>query len=299
MVAKAASVAPAGSVAAARSPGAPTVPLLAANYSQALMRRLLADGGAVDVIKVSEFDRPEFWDDYAAARSHKPLILHGLGHGARPGNPGFRAVFGPAALRAALAATASAYVSAHLEHFSMEAETLSPAAFLEALTADVAAVREAAGMPVHLENGHSYRPVRGRPRNPDFISDPSYIAAALAATGSRLLLDLAHVRIAAWHRGQRPSAYLSALPLDLVDEVHVVGTATVDGELRDKHVEMDEDDYAALAFVLERAPVNLVTLEYGGVSGSVLDARSNPEALARQLGRLRQVLAGARGAQGR
>ncbi|MHB8926986.1 MAG: multinuclear nonheme iron-dependent oxidase [Bacillota bacterium] len=139
----------------------------------------------------------------------------------------------------------------------------------------------------------------GRPWNPDFISDPSYIAAALAATGSRLLLDLAHVRIAAWHRGQRPSAYLSALPLDWVDEVHVVGTATVDGELRDKHVEMDEEDYAALAFVLERAPVHLVTLEYGGVSGSVLDARSNPEALARQLGRLRQVLAGARGAQGR
>ncbi len=277
----------------------PDKPSLAANYSSALMDRLAVDNQAVDIIKVSEFDRPELLDEYAAARRRKPLILHGLGHAAQPGKPGFPAAFEPATLRSALAATDSVYLSAHLSCHALQAVRLSPDAFLVALVADIDRVREASGLPVLLENGHWYLPVPDRPDNPEYIADPAFIATALAATGCRLLLDLAHARIAAWHRGEDRRDYLSALPLDLVDEIHVVGVAMVDDEPRDRHQEMDEDDYATLAWVLERAPAHLVTLEYGGVDGSALDERSDATALGRQLERLRAIISGIRGGSGR
>lgn len=268
---------------------ADTVTLLAANCSDSLLELLDKDEGLVDMIKVSAFDDPELWPICQAARRRKPLILHGLAQDVHPGNPGFRETFDPSLFRRALEATDSTHVSVHLQHRLVSGWS-APDAFLEALVADVALIRGCAGLPVHLENIHSYRPVPGKPWNPDFVSSPEFIGAALARTGCRFLLDLGHARITAGRRGEPIEDYLSSLPLEDVREVHLSGPVMVDGELRDRHYEVGEEGYAALRFILERAPVELVTLEYGGVDRTVLAERADRVPLERQLHRLREML---------
>jgi hypothetical protein len=103
-----------------------------------------------------------------------------------------------------------------------------------------------------------------------------------------LLLDLAHARIAAHNRGEDVCAYLSALPLERVREIHVCGPGPDrSGVLQDEHQEMGEEDYALLDWTLERTHPLVVTLEYGG-TGSHFEWRSDLATLERQLTRLRE-----------
>lgn len=117
------------------------------------------------------------------------------------------------------------------------------------------------------------------------------IRAALTRTGCRFLLDIAHAELAAWHRGEAVEDYLDRLPLSLVSEVHISGPAMVDGELRDRHEEIGQGEYALLELVLSRAPVSVVALEYGGV-GPLFERRTDHQALGRQLRRLAPSRAG-------
>lgn len=63
----------------------------------------------------------------------------------------------------------------------------------------------------------------------------------------------------------------------------------VGNELRDKHLEITEEGYSLLEYVLKESNIKTVTLEYGGV-GKAFENRSDKETLKRQLLRLRKVL---------
>lgn len=262
-------------------------PVLAANYSAALAGLLAEEPGIVDAVKVSEFN-PEYLQDYRLLRAAKPLILHGLAQGAMPGNPGFRAVFDPEILEAAIRETGPAYLSVHLEYWADGGQEQGREAYLSRLAEDLTLLRATTGLPIHLENAHAMRPEPGGLCLAAFVTDPGFITHALDATGSRFLLDLAHARITAWHLGVPLRSYLRDLPLHLVDEVHLVGVEEIAGEPRDKQAEMGGEDYALLSALLQETPVRTVTLEYGGV-GPLFAARSDRDALRRQLLRLREI----------
>jgi uncharacterized protein (UPF0276 family) len=104
-----------------------------------------------------------------------------------------------------------------------------------------------------------------------------------------LLLDVAHAQAAAWHLGLDAEDYIRSLPLLLVDEIHVNAPAMVDGELRDRHVEMTEEEYSLLETILDLADVKVVSLEYGGL-GPVYEGKSDYDVLLRQLRRLRSII---------
>jgi uncharacterized protein (UPF0276 family) len=268
-------------------------PVLAANYSHSLAALLKENPDIVDAVKVSEFYDPGYVELYRTMPVVKPFILHGLCQDTRvrrvpsAGMEGFRESLNIPSLQAAISLCSPDYLSAHLECHAYEHP--EPGAFLERLRDDVDLVRSITELPLHLENTHFDFPRPGRMQNARYMCDPEFIREALALTGCRLLLDVAHAQAAAWHLGLDAEDYIRSLPLHLVDELHVNGPAMVDGELRDRHVELSEEEYSLLDAILGLADVKVVSLEYGGL-GPVYESKSDPDALARQLRRLRSII---------
>ena len=268
--------------------------LLAANYSAQLVSLLKDDDNAVDAVKVSEFYSLSHVALYRSLPAPKPFVLHGLCQDTRfrrcpsLGMAGFRESISIPALREALDLCRPWYISAHLEHYSHVHPP--PEEFIDRLASDVRFISDLTGLPVHLENTHCSVTQPGRATNAPYMCDPSFIRRALARTGSKLLLDLAHAQVAAWRRGESALEYIMSLPLELVDEIHVNSPAMVDGELRDKHVEMTEEGYSLLNTILRHSQPKAVSLEYGGL-GPTFENRSDKDALLRQLRRLSQMLA--------
>lgn len=99
---------------------------------------------------------------------------------------------------------------------------------------------------------------------PAYVVDPAFITCVVESADCGLLLDLAHARVSAHMRGQPVREYIAQLPLDRLVEIHVSGPrpSPADGRLLDAHEPLQEEDYALLAWVLERAQPQAVTLEY-------------------------------------
>jgi uncharacterized protein (UPF0276 family) len=100
---------------------------------------------------------------------------------------------------------------------------------------------------------------------PAYVFDPGFISCVIERVNCALLLDLAHARVSAHRRGEPARDYISQLPLDRLVEIHVSGPrpSTTGDRLLDAHEPLQEEDYALLAWVLERAQPQAVTLEYG------------------------------------
>lgn len=137
----------------------------------------------------------------------------------------------------------------------------------------VNSLKQQVELPVILENMPSLHPKRYR-----FESEPAVIAKVLDETQTDLLLDLAHARIAARTRGISSQEYVTALPLERTQQIHLAGVREgSDSQLYDAHEPLMEEDYQLLEWTLERANPQLLTLEY---------FREDPQALSSQLSRL-------------
>lgn len=118
-------------------------------------------------------------------------------------------------------------------------------------------------------------------------ANPSFITRVVEETGCGLLLDLSHARIAARGLGLDERAYIRALPVDRLRELHVTGLATVEGWLRD-HMPMSEEDWSAFGWAMEQirngywSTPRLVAYEYGGI-GPRFEWRTDREAIADQV----------------
>lgn len=116
---------------------------------------------------------------------------------------------------------------------------------------------------------------------------PEFVSSVVEETGCGLLLDLSHARIAACELGMNDEAYLDAMPVHRLKELHVTGLARVDGWLRD-HMPMRESDWSAFEWAMERIRNNqwteprIVAFEYGGV-GPTFAWRTDRGVLAEQV----------------
>ncbi len=93
-------------------------------------------------------------------------------------------------------------------------------------------------------------------------ADPGFIVRLLEATDCGFLLDTAHARMAAGTFGQDIYAYLAALPLDCVVEIHVSSPRYRENTWHSSHEVLEEQDYAILRWLLERTAPQAITLEY-------------------------------------
>jgi uncharacterized protein (UPF0276 family) len=262
-------------------------PELGCNYSPQLLDLLREGRVEVEWIKLSRWG--VLAQELAVARPLRPVLLHVL---PRAGLP-------PASLEAlpwtweemneATRACGSPHAALHLA--SRVADWESPPTDAEVVNRMVAVTRvfaERLALPLLVENVPYLGEWDTLLRPP---TDPEVIREVCERAGAGLLLDLAHARIAAYHRGEDVRAYVGGMPLERVREIHVSGPgASPEKGLDDLHQELRREDYELLAWALERTRPRVVALEYGG-TGPLFEWRSDPAALERQLTRLRELRA--------
>ncbi|WP_027892083.1 DUF692 family multinuclear iron-containing protein [Calidithermus chliarophilus] len=253
---------------------------LAANGTPELFELLYTHDLPLDYIKCPL--SPDSRREVLRARHYLPVLLHGWGP------PGYSLTMPeipePGLLCELAGLSGTPFVSAHLDYLPGRDGELSPEALLGRVASSASRLRALTGKEVLLENLPWYA-WKSRPR---YTTDPAFIAQALECSGSDLLLDLAHARVAAWNRGEEVRDYLAALPLGRVREVHVSGPRLEPEGLRDRHRSLSEEDYRLLEWVMPRLPrLEVLTLEYmgsrpGGEAGG-------PEVWLEQIERLERV----------
>lgn len=71
-------------------------------------------------------------------------------------------------------------------------------------------------------------PITCLPEDYKVLADPGFIKEICEEAGIGLLLDISHLKISAWYRGETEKSYLKKLPLNLVKEIHVNGPRLID-----------------------------------------------------------------------
>ena len=268
---------------------------LACNDSPPL-RFLLAQGSvAPDFLKVGRLDELE--EEVDAALTYRPALIHvGFGIGDTAAS---YAGFDWRWFNALVARSGSPHVAMHLEvsthnwrgtdlRVQSRAEVLQITEQLSALCRLLQAKLEC---PLLLEN-MDYMGTELKPGYGVFRSsvEPALLWQLVETEDVGVLLDLAHLRVTAYHLGLDVRALARSLPLHAVREIHVSGPAYVDGVgLRDDHHALTEADYALLEWSLTQTDPEIVTLEYPKArtrSGS-LDEQA--KALEQQLIRLQMM----------
>ena len=178
---------------------------LAVNGSPILKELLGAGDLPLDYVKCPLSGRSRA--EVSQFRPYRPVLLHGWGPVYWIGQ---RGVPEPDLLRELLAVSASPYLSTHLDAQPDDFDdALTSARALARVRENVATLREITGQDVLIENIPYFR----AGPSPRFTTDPAFIADALAVSGARLLLDLAHAQVSAGQRGEDFRGYLDALPL--------------------------------------------------------------------------------------
>lgn len=228
---------------------------LAANGIPALYELLYCEDLPLEYIKcpLSPGSRAEV----GKARRYLPVLLHGWGP------PGYsvtmREIPQPELLVELARRSGTPFLSAHLEYDPERDGVLRHRELLERIRQSVEHLEALTGLEVLLENVPWY-PWKSRP---PFSTNPEFFTEALAQSGARLLLDLAHARVAAWHRQEPEWAYLRRFPLEQVVEIHVSGPRMGQKGLQDWHMPLGEEDYALLRGLLAYTPnLKVLTLEY-------------------------------------
>lgn len=291
---------------------------LAVHYSRSAVA--LLSGGRI----VADCFKCPAWPDLIAtiAGQHAAYVHFPLKAGAGAGDAIDTETDRPADWRkveALLERTGTPFVNVHLsptaaDQPGMPIDTDDPAHIervTEGLIGDVRAVVARFGADrVIVENDHDNGGLHLRPA---YL--PEVIGRVVAATGCGLLLDLAHVRLAAQALGVEPRAYLAALPVERLRELHVSGVQPFDerfvsmldrggilptvmqryvGRPMD-HLPMTDSDWRFVAWALDEVRTGrwgrpwVVALEYGGV-GPLWEAVTEEDVIAEQVPRLHQLL---------
>ncbi len=155
---------------------------------------------------------------------------------------------------------------------------------LDMIAARVAAVRRRIARPFVLENNVNYIGFAG-----EAFDEPRFLNELCARGGCGLLLDLHNVYVDVRNGAADWDAYLSALDLRNVAEIHLAGGLTHDGVYLDAHSGAVPDDvWAIAAQVVARCP-NL-----RGITFELLGSwykRMGPDLLAATLERMRALAA--------
>ena len=285
---------------------------LAVNYSAALAA-LVEDGS----VQIDLFKAPAWPELVAQAAALRPVTVHfplSIGHGlGRPLDTERRTPIDWARVDGLLEETATRYVNVHFSPYARAGE--SGEALLERAAADLAAVVERYGAAqVVIEN----EPGGWQPGAAPGI-EPALITRLVEESGCGLLLDISHARLAAGRLGLDERAYLQALPLTRVRELHVTGIQVFDAAMQQEalaagidpdfvdrvagqridHLAFTPADWTFLAWALP--PMGrgtwgtpwVVAFEYGGV-GLPWEAIGQAPVLRRQVPQLGALLDQAR-----
>lgn len=129
--------------------------------------------------------------------------------------------------------------------------------------------------------------------------DPEVIREVIQETKTSLLLDISHANRSAGQRGETLWEYISKLPMDHIQELHLNGWA-IRNDQQMGHLKIQTELYGLIERLINDFPVQIVTLEYGreidklGIGCPLVDAHQpNPvakEEIREQLLRLAEIV---------
>jgi uncharacterized protein (UPF0276 family) len=263
---------------------------LAVNYS-AILAELIREQPElpIDYIKVPTLPFPGcFTEQFEAGVKLRPLLPHTAQPGIMAlGAPRPEQRFSPEIIKEVIRRTNPPYLSTHLEarveyfpEYQTEQHRHTPeiyTALQERFLTGIAEVKRATQLPLVLENFpyytwlHHYRTG----------SEPELIRTICTAGDCGFLLDIAHARCSAWSFKQTVEAYLQALPLERLREIHLAGVRELDFGICDTHTALGDADYQLLQTVLQWSKPEIVTLEYGGMPDWLVNRSGVKEAVNR------------------
>ncbi len=249
--------------------------LYAINYSPqaaALLRK--------GQIEIDRFKCPPWPDMIAEAEALRPVAVH---FPLRAGSGSLEESTNWESVERFLESTATAYVNIHLAVRAKEMPHL-PAdqpleggerqQVIERLLRDVEAVTRRFGAErVIAENvpwHKDYTP------NLYATVQPEVIRTVIETANCGLLLDISHARISAQNMGMDENAYLRALPVERLRELHFTGLHDW-GFIKMDHLSVLEEDWPWLDRVLEQVrrgawgQAHMLAFEYGGIGGFFQD----------------------------
>lgn len=204
------------------------------NYSPQLIS-LLEDGVVnVDWIKLSRWE--VFWDEYNVANQYRPILLHVLPNVASK-------VFdiNIDEINRAINLCKPPHIALHFYASPDDWDgnrNVSDDEVILRLIHGIRFWKERLHVELLIENVPYYG-FKGAFR---CVTDPKMIRKICEEEGVGLLLDLAHLRVAAKHCNEDVLEYLNKMPLEYVPEKHY---------LRDMHLEMQDEDYSLLKKTLK------------------------------------------------
>lgn len=255
---------------------------LACNGSHDLFDLLREGMVDVDYIKLGGFGG--FDEMFSIACPLRPVLLHGLGYNECTGTPDMSIVDMERANNL-IAQCGSPHYALHM---GIQNKGMRPGMSDEdihrRMVENVNWFKKSISVPLLIENPPD-SPTDRTVYDLYPFHDADKVTRLVRETGICFLLDIAHAGVTAKFRGWDLYDYLSALPLDVVREIHVVGTGVdEEGYPKDTHSHLEDADYKLLEWVLAKTNPDVVTLEYGGYK--VIDK----EALKRQLAILAEMI---------
>ena len=159
----------------------------------------------------------------AAVRERHPLSLHSVSLSLAADAPPDRAEL--ARLAALAARVEPALVSEHLAWSAWRGvyvPDLLPfprtREALERIAANVSIVQDALKRPIAIENPSHYLALDGHE-----MDEIAFLAALVARTGCRLLVDVSNVYVSARNLGLDAGAFVDAFPAEAIAEIHLAG----------------------------------------------------------------------------
>jgi uncharacterized protein (UPF0276 family) len=260
--------------------------LLGCNYSKELIDLIRENKVDVDYIKLGLFDM--YADVVEEASSMRPILIHGFGYDEYIGMKNMKDIDWKR-VNEYIVKFKTPHIGTHMlcKKHDWDNEA-SDEEILNFMMRNIELWKRNINIPFLIEN-MPYSDYYSKKGIRKCYVDTEVINKICEEKNVDVLLDVAHAKIAAYGNGESIYDYLGRFPLNRIREIHLAGTFT-DKEtgLRDKHLEMEEEDYKILEWLLDRTNPEVITLEYGG-PGEHFANRSDKDAIERQLKRLMRI----------
>lgn len=253
------------------------------NYSDELMFLINQQQVDVDVVKMGYFG--PFVDLHDNIAQTKDLLIHGFGWHEHIGmvDPVHNNDW--ALINKVMKAYKNDYLAVHFSVY--EQDMIGKSDPKKVLEEGLKTFIKHSDVPVMIEN-MDHNPMYNRLCVMREAVEPKLITEMCEKYNLKLLLDTAHASVSAWHLNMDVYDYMSQMPLERVQEVHLVGTQlTEDQGLKDMHTPLKEHDYQLMDWLMERMTPEIITLEYGW-PGQDFKWRTVEEEIREQLNEIRR-----------
>ncbi|MTI48093.1 MAG: DUF692 family protein [Firmicutes bacterium] len=258
------------------------------NYSEELLQLLNEKKVDVDYIKIAIDDVCK--DHLEVAKANKPIMVHYMGHEERATMNDFEKIdFDWINEKLKYLKSPISALHCYIEKEDFETDDPSYDEVMERLEYVLRRWKKELCVPLAIEN-YPYSLYYDSLGNHHLTSEPDIFHKMCQQLDLKITLDIGHAKVSAHHKGQSLKSYLLEFPLDRVIELHVNGTINepIHG-VKDKHLEMEEEDYEIVEWLLDKCSIQYLTLEYGGIGRPKTTGRSKIDAIERQLKRLYEI----------